>query len=123
MCREIEGKRKRLQELAAARDMDSTAALQRLRDSEMRLRADITAVEASNTAARARLVESHDPDFRKLQALQDAAAKRARKCDDMQAKAARLRTKIATLQVRHRIIRGGKGGGSASRSPAAVLFC
>lgn len=99
-CRDIEAKRKRLQELVAAQAIDSDAALQRLRDAEMRLRADITAAESSNTAARARLIEANDPDFRKLQALQDAAAKRSRKRDEMEAKAARLRTKIATAQVR-----------------------
>lgn len=97
--REIEGKRKRLQELAAARDVDSDAALQRLRETEMRRRADVTAAQSSNTAARARLVDAKDPDFRKLQALQDAAAKRGRKRDEMEAKATRLRTKIASLQV------------------------
>lgn len=83
----------------AAQAIDSDAALQRLRDAEMRLRADITAAESSNTATRARLIEANDPDFRKLQALQDAAAKRSRKRDEMEAKAARLRTKIATAQV------------------------
>lgn len=96
--KEIEGKRKRLQELAAARDVDSDAALQRLRETEMRRRADVTAAQSSNTAARARLVDANDPDFRKLQALQDAAAKRGRKRDEMEAKATRLRTKIASLQ-------------------------
>eukprot|EP00892_Ulva_mutabilis_P001157 jgi/Ulvmu1/11041/UM007_0222.1 len=113
--KEIEGKRKRLQELAAARDVDSEGALQRLRDAEMRLRADITAAQTSNTAARARLVDAHDPDFRKLQALQDAAAKRARKLEELDAKAVRLRGKVATMQKEL------DAAGVQSTAPAAAV--
>ena len=67
---EIQEKRKKVQDLTAAREVDSEAAVKRLKDSETRLRADVAAVSATNDSLRTRLIESNDADYRRLLALQ-----------------------------------------------------
>lgn len=67
---EIQDKRKKVQDLSAARDIDSEATVRRLKESETRLRADVGASSATNDALRARLIENNDPEYRRLLVLQ-----------------------------------------------------
>lgn len=69
-CSEIQDKRKKIQDLSAARDVDSEAAVRRLKESETRLRADVGAASATNDSLRARLIENNDPEYRRLLVLQ-----------------------------------------------------
>ena len=59
-----------MQDLTAAREVDSDAAVKRMRNSETRLRADVAAASATNDTLRTRLIENNDADFRRLLALQ-----------------------------------------------------
>lgn len=98
----MDERRKKLHELKAILDngIDSEAGLQRLSAAEARLRADITATQAHNLQTQRALADAGSSDWRRLQAAREAAGKRARKHDEQEAKAARLRAKLASLQVR-----------------------
>lgn len=71
---EIQDKHKKVQDLSAARDVDSEATVRRLKESETRLRADVGASSATNDSLRARLIENNDPEYRRLLVLQVCTA-------------------------------------------------
>ena len=58
------------------------------------------ALQALVAQRRQQLAANQDAAYTKLQQLQDQAAKRGRKRSELDAKAARLTGKLATLQVR-----------------------